>query len=65
MVLPTAKVRCNLLHRKAVQTEPNCALAVLAAYQPDKKSDAELYQAYLQQQRRLACPGCGEEPFLG
>ena len=34
-------------------------------YQPDKKSDAELYQAYLQQQRRLACPGCGEEPFLG
>ena len=34
-------------------------------YQLDKKSDAELYQAYLQQQRRLACPGCGEEPFLG
>lgn len=24
-----------------------------------------LLQAYLEQQRRLACPGCGEEPFLG
>lgn len=22
-------------------------------------------QAYLEQQRRRACPGCGEEPFLG
>ena len=22
-------------------------------------------RAYLEQQRRLACPGCGEEPFLG
>lgn len=22
-------------------------------------------QAYLQQQQRRACPGCGEEPFLG
>ncbi len=37
----------------------------LYGYQPNKKSDAEMYQAYLAQQRRLACPGCGEEPFLG
>jgi len=37
----------------------------LFGYQPNKKSDAEMYQAYLAQQRRLACPGCGEEPFLG
>ncbi len=37
----------------------------LYGYQPDKKSDAEMYKAYLEQQRRLACPGCGEEPFLG
>ena len=29
------------------------------------KSDAKMYQAYLAQQRRLACPGCGAEPFLG
>ena len=37
----------------------------LYGYQPNKKSDAEMYQAYLEQQRRLACPGCGEEPFMG
>ncbi|MDZ4849728.1 MAG: hypothetical protein SGI77_10565 [Pirellulaceae bacterium] len=29
------------------------------------RSDQEMYEAYLEQQRRLACPGCGEEPFLG
>jgi hypothetical protein len=29
------------------------------------RTDEELYKAYLEQQRRLACPGCGEEPFLG
>ena len=23
------------------------------------------HEAYLQQQQRRACPGCGEEPFLG
>ena len=37
----------------------------LYGYQPNKKSDAEMYKAYLEQQRRLSCPGCGEEPFLG
>lgn len=37
----------------------------LYGYQPNKKSDAEMYEAYLEQQRRLACPGCGEEPFMG
>lgn len=33
-----------------------------------RKQDEEqerLRQAYLEQQRRLSCPGCGEEPFLG
>jgi len=25
----------------------------------------EMQAAYIEQQRRLACPGCGEEPFLG
>ena len=28
-------------------------------------SPEEMQAAYLDQQRRLACPGCGEEPFLG
>jgi hypothetical protein len=27
-------------------------------------SQEELYQRYEEQQRRLACPACGEEPFL-
>jgi hypothetical protein len=26
---------------------------------------AEMLRAYQEQMRRLACPGCGEEPFLG
>lgn len=29
------------------------------------KSDEEILAAYLEQQLRLACPGCGESPFLG
>ncbi len=28
-------------------------------------SPDEMHAAYIEQQRRLACPGCGEEPFLG
>jgi len=28
-------------------------------------SQEELRRRYLEQQRRLACPGCGEEPFIG
>lgn len=28
-------------------------------------SPEEMQAAYLEQQRRLACPGCGESPFLG
>jgi len=28
-------------------------------------SQEEMHKLYLEQQRRLACPGCGEEPFLG
>lgn len=28
-------------------------------------NDEAVRQAYLEQQRRLACPGCGEAPFLG
>ncbi len=28
------------------------------------KKQEQMRQAYLEQQRRLACPGCGEEPFL-
>mgnify|MGYP003110207333 CR=1 FL=1 len=31
----------------------------------DQQSPDDMTAAYLQQQRRLACPGCGEEPFLG
>ena len=30
-----------------------------------KTDDDAARRAYLEQQRRLACPGCGEEPFLG
>lgn len=33
-------------------------------YQPDKKSQEAMYQAYLEQQRRLNCPGCGDGPFM-
>lgn len=25
----------------------------------------ELQERYEEQQRRLSCPGCGEEPFIG
>jgi len=35
-------------------------------YGKHNPSDEEtVRRAYLEQQRRLACPGCGEEPFLG
>ena len=39
----------------------------LFGYKPKEagRTDDELYEAYLEQQRRRACPGCGEEPFLG
>ena len=35
--------------------------------QREQSSDEQerLRQLYLEQQRRLACPGCGEAPFLG
>ncbi|WP_442483352.1 hypothetical protein [Aeoliella sp. SH292] len=29
------------------------------------ESVADIEARYREQQRRLACPGCGEEPFLG
>jgi len=32
---------------------------------PQQPSQEEMRRRYLQQQQRLACPGCGEEPFLG
>jgi hypothetical protein len=35
--------------------EPEAATKVLTS--------EELQQLYEEQQRRLACPGCGEEPF--
>ncbi len=31
----------------------------------DKRQKLSASQAYLLQQQRRACPGCGEEPFLG
>lgn len=34
-------------------------------YQPNKDSEEAMYRAYLEQQRRLNCPGCGESPFVG
>lgn len=36
--------------------------------EPESKQAAEqqrLLAEYIKQQRRRACPGCGEEPFLG
>ncbi len=30
-----------------------------------EQEQAEMQKRYLQQQQRLACPGCGESPFLG
>ncbi len=32
---------------------------------PQQILQEEMRRRYLEQQRRLACPGCGEEPFLG
>jgi len=32
---------------------------------PQELSQEEMRRRYLEQQRRLACPGCGEAPFLG
>ncbi len=34
-------------------------------YQPNKHSKEAMYQAYLEQQRRLNCPGCGDGTFMG
>ncbi len=34
-------------------------------YQPNKTSQEAMHQAYLEQQRRLNCPGCGDSPFMG
>ncbi len=34
-------------------------------YQPHKNSQEAMHQAYLEQQRRLNCPGCGDGPFMG
>ncbi len=34
-------------------------------FQPNKTSQDAMYQAYLEQQRRLNCPGCGDGPFIG
>ena len=37
-------------------------------YPPQRASSiphSQLYELFLEQQRRLACPGCGEEAFLG
>ena len=31
----------------------------------DAAEQERLRLAYFEQQRRLSCPGCGEEPFLG
>lgn len=33
--------------------------------QQSPEEQERLRQLYLEQQRRLACSGCGEEPFLG
>lgn len=30
-----------------------------------RMSEEEARRAYLEQQKRLSCPGCGESPFLG
>ncbi len=32
---------------------------------PQQLSQEEMQRRYLEQQQRLACPGCSEEPFLG
>ena len=50
------------------KTEPAEAAGAYASVNPpatiqDSQSDAHVL--YLEQQRRLACPGCGEEAFLG
>lgn len=43
-----------------VSSDPKlCSNPPLSAFR------SPLYDLYLEQQRRLACPGCGEEAFLG
>lgn len=40
-----------------------CSLQYGVIKQPSK--DDVMLKAYLQQQSRRSCPGCGEDPFLG
>ncbi len=36
-----------------------------AEHKERDEEQARLWKLYQEQQRRRACPGCGEEPFLG
>jgi hypothetical protein len=42
------------ISRSSEQIVPACEL-----------SQDELHERYQEQQQRLACPSCGEDPFLG
>jgi pyruvate/2-oxoacid:ferredoxin oxidoreductase beta subunit len=53
-----------------ISVEQNATCVKPTAEKPEAKpTDAaeqeRLQQLYRQQQQRLACPGCGESPFLG
>lgn len=43
----------------------DAALSLRETSPDTEPSQEELRERYEQQQRRLACPACGEEPFLG
>lgn len=51
-----------------IRTEPEeaeDAAGETTSGSPPSALSFPLYDLYLEQQRRLACPGCGEEAFLG
>jgi len=47
------------------QSKVSASLQETARDAPQQLSQEEMRRLYLEQQRRLACPGCGEAPFLG
>ncbi len=47
------------------QTAPAKSQDTTSRDQTQRLSQEEMQRRYLEQQRRLACPGCAEEPFLG
>lgn len=63
-------LRRNIMSQNQYQMESPQAKDSISPQEPTSKDPPQLSQEemkcrYLEQQRRLACPGCAEEPFLG